>query len=376
MKNKLELKICKRCVMDQSDPLISFTHSGCNHCDTYFNRVKVEIPNSEPERETKLRILVNKIKKDGRKKQYDCVIGVSGGVDSTSVALNIKKLGLRPIAVHLDNGWNSELAVWNIQETLRVLKIPLKTHVINWQEFRDLQKSFIEADVPNCEIPTDHAIGALLIKTALKHRIKYILHGGNVQTEAIMPISWGWYNQDLKHINDINKKFYKSSLSSYPKINIYQYLYAFTIRRLKFIPILNYLNYNKTKAKQYIIKELNWRDYGGKHFESIFTRFFQGYYLPQKFGFDKRKAHLSCLVCAGEITRKEALKILSEPCYDINLQEKDLAYVRKKLKYDPDVFNSILKRKPKLHTEYKTNKFLLEDMEKLKKIFKTIVTNV
>ena len=369
-------RVCVKCIMDTTDPEIEFdAHGRCNHCVRYDQRMANEWFTGEAAK-ARLDRLVENVRSAGRGREYDCIIGVSGGVDSTTVAYHVKRLGLRPLALHLDNGWNSELAVDNIRKMLEKLEIDLITHVIDWREFRDLQRSFLKASVPNCEIPTDHAINALLINTALKKGIRYILHGGNLATEGIMPISWGYYNQDLKHLKAVHKRFGSSSLKTLPQIPLRRFVWAMTGKRMRYIPILNCLDYNKQAAKELITGEFGWRDYGGKHFESIFTRFFQGYILPRKFGFDKRRAHLSTLVCAGEIDREEALREMTKPAYDPALQAEDREYVIKKLNFTEAEFDAIMSAPPRAHADYPSNRLYFHELRRLKGLFKRIATSV
>ncbi len=367
-------RVCSRCIMDTSDPDIDFHDDGtCNHCRRYAERAESEIFRGDMA-ERHLDSLVAEMKRNGRKREYDCIIGVSGGVDSTMVAYHVRRLGLRPLALHLDNGWNSELAVNNIHTTLAALDIDLQTHVIDWEEFRDLQLSFLRASVPNCEVPTDHAINALLIKTAARTGIRYVLHGGNVATESIMPLAWSYYNQDLRHLRAIHRRFGSRKLKTLPQITFVGFVSAILVRGVRYIPILNCLDYNKAKAKALIQSDLGWRDYGGKHFESIYTRFFQGYILPTKFGFDKRRAHLSTLVCAGEIGRDEALREMDKEPYPAVELARDREYVPKKLGITNDEFEQIMSAPPRQHGDYPSNRFLFHDLQSLRERFKRIAT--
>lgn len=369
-------RTCDRCIMDTSDPEIQFDAKGeCNHCRDYDSRASKELFVGT-ERELRLEKMVNRIKKEGRGRDYDCIIGVSGGVDSTMVAYHMKQLGLRSLAVHLDNGWNSELAVCNIKQTLDTLGIDLLTHVIDWDEFRDLQLSFLKASVPNCEIPTDHAINALMINTAMKTGTRFILNGSNLATEAIMPLAWGYHNQDLKHVRAIHRRFGSVPLKTFPTLSLSRFVWAIMVRGIKLVPILNYLNYNKSEAKALIQSELGWRDYGGKHFESIYTRFFQGYLLPRKFGYDKRRAHLSTLIASGQMTRDEALREMQQDAYGGNDLEQDRQFVIKKFGLTEGEFEDIMNAPAKRHTEYPSNYFIYEELKSLKNIFKRIATRV
>ena len=345
-----EYRMCTRCVMDTTDPDIVFDENGvCNHCHTYDRMVREYVVDGE-EGLRHLEQIAQKMRKDGQGKKYDCVIGVSGGVDSTYVAFRVKQLGLRPLAVHLDNGWDSELAVKNIEETLKRLDIDLYTEVLDWEEFRDLQVSFLKASTPDSEIPTDHAIVALLSKMAEKLGVKYIIVGHNVRTETHLPRSWSQGHFDWKYIRAIQDKFGTLPLKTFPHFGFFKfYLRMISQKRIE---ILNYIGYNKKEALRVLQEDLGWRYYGGKHYESIYTRFYQGYILPEKFGFDKRRSHLSSLVCSGEITRSQALDDLKAPTYAPSMQEEDREYVVKKLGLSDEQFNAIMAAPRKTYWDY------------------------
>lgn len=333
-------RTCTRCVMDTSDAEISFDEHGvCNHCRRYDALAAEELDRGPAE----LDGLVREIKRAGARKDYDCVIGVSGGVDSTYVAYEVKRLGLRPLAVHLDNGWDSELAIHNIEQALRTLKIDLVTRVLDWDEFRRLQVSFLRASVPDAEIPTDHAIMATLNEEAARRRIRYVISGVNVATEAILPSRWTYGVHDWRYIRNIHRQFDGSSLSTFPHASRMRLSYFSRIRRIHFVALLDYLHYVKSDAMELLERELGWRPYGGKHYESIYTRFFQGYILPTKFGIDKRKAHLSTLICARQLTREDALRELDENEYLSSGQAaEDRTYVVKKLGLTDAQFDEII----------------------------------
>lgn len=369
-----EFRICQRCVMDSTDPLIYFDEKGiCNHCTAYYDRITKEIPDDET-RGIVFQQVVDKIKSIGKGNDYDCVIGLSGGVDSSYLALKVKDAGLKPLAVHLDNGWNSELAVDNIKRIVTKLDIDLITHVIDWDEFRDLQKSFIKASVPNCEIPTDHAINALLFNTASKFGIKYIIGGGNIATEGILPISWTYYNQDLRHIKAIHAKFGSIPIKTTPTLSLKKYIWLVMVKGIRIILLLNYMDYNKDNAKKELETKLGWRDYGGKHYESIYTRFYQGFLLPNKFGIDKRKAHFSTLICSGQMTREEAIEELATDSYKSLRLEEDMSYIQKKLGFSETEFNNIMKSPIANHTDYPSSVKFLEGLKKYRGFFKRIAT--
>ena len=345
-----EYRMCTRCVMDTTDPDIIFDENGvCNHCHTYDRMVREYVVDGE-EGLRHLEQTAQKIRKDGQGKKYDCIIGVSGGVDSTYVAYRVKKLGLRPLAVHLDNGWDSELAVKNIEETLKRLDIDLYTEVLDWEEFRDLQVSFLRASTPDSEIPTDHAIVALLCNMAEKIGIKYVIVGNNVRTETHLPRSWSQGHFDWKYIHEVQKRFGTLPLKTFPHFNFLTYYFRMITQ--KRIEILNYIGYNKKEASRVLQDELGWRYYGGKHYESIYTRFYQGYILPEKFGFDKRRSHLSSLVCSGEVTREQALEELKIPTYAPAMQEEDREYVVKKLGLTDIEFSDIMSAPRKNYWDY------------------------
>lgn len=368
-------QICKRCIMDTSEPEIVFDSNGfCNHCNEAIKRINGQILPPD-ERAQALNALVAKIKKEGRGKEYDCIIGVSGGVDSSTTAYYVKKLGLRPLAVHFDNGWNSELSVHNIKNALDILNIELYTYVVDWEEFRDLQMSFLKASVANCEIPTDHGISALLFQIASREKVRFILTGSNLATESIMPYSWGHYNQDLKHIKAIHRRFGSVPLKTMPLISLADYFRYVFIKKIRQIPFINYIEYNKNEAKKMLAKETGWRDYGGKHYESVYTRFFQGYYLPKKFGFDKRRAHLSSIIVSSGMTREEALAEMEKPIYPEGLLREDMQFVIKKFGITQAKFDKILHAPLKRHTDYPSHYFLFHRMRKYKNIFRRIATS-
>jgi N-acetyl sugar amidotransferase len=372
-----EIKICSRCVMDTTATEITFDDKGiCTFCHQYDNVTTKDLY-VDKGGEERLNNLIAKIKKDGSNREYDCLIGISGGVDSSYVAYLVKKVyGLRALAIHLDNGWNSELAVANVEHIVKKLDIDLSTYVLDWKEFKDIQTSFLKASVSNIEIPTDHAIWALLIKTAAKHKIPYIIAGNNVVTESIMPESWLYGSKDSKFIKSIHKQFGKVKLKTYPSLSTFDYVDYLLIRGIRWVPILNYINFVKSDAKQLLIDELGWRDYGGKHYESIFTRFFHSYYLPVKFGYDLRKSYLSALVCSGQISRNDALEELKQAPIDPQLLKQDRDYVVKKLGLSEEEFEQILKNPNKIFIDYPNNDSLWRNFSWLIKIARSIITRV
>lgn len=343
-------KVCTRCVMDTTDPEIQFNENGvCNHCLEYEESVSKNVISGDEGR-NRLKEIIHNIKRDGANKEYDCIIGVSGGVDSSFVAYKVKELGLRPLAVHLDNGWDSELAVSNIHNVLEKLDIDLFTHVIDWEEFKDLQLAFLKASTPDSEIPTDHAIFAILYRMAVKKGIKYVITGCNVKTETHLPDAWSQGHFDGSYLKSVHKQFGNMKLKTFPYMNFHT---AFKYKRIMArIDILNYIDYVKRDAEKILEERLGWRPYGGKHYESIYTRFYQGYLLPKKFGFDKRKAHLSSLICSGEVSRDKALEELKKEPYPIEMQKEDKEYVIKKLGLTENKFEEIMNLPIRSYSEY------------------------
>jgi N-acetyl sugar amidotransferase len=361
----MQHKTCTRCIMDTTDPDITFDADGvCNHCHRY-ERVAAQRLIPLDERDVKLKALVAEIKAVGAGKPYDCVIGVSGGVDSTYVAYVVKQLGLRPLAIHLDNGWNSELAVANIQKTLETLDIDLHTHVIDWIEFRDLQLSFLRASTPDGEVPTDHAIFALLYEMAAKNGLKHVITGTNVVSEAILPEKWGYGYFDWTYIKDVHRRFGTSRLSTYPHFSLVKLAYYVFSRKIRLISILNYVDYDKKTAMEFLQNKLGWVYYGGKHYESIYTRFYQAYLLPRKFEIDKRKAHYSNLVLSGQMSRDEALIAMKEPVYPEKLLLEDRDYVSKKLGLKSGELDAIVASPNKIFADYKTSHKLFEAAKRM-----------
>lgn len=349
-------QICTRCIMDTTDPDIRFDDDSiCSHCYTYQKLTQSE-SYLKKKKLGALENLIREIKEKGKGKRYDCVIGVSGGVDSTYTAYLTKNLGLRPLAVHLDNGWNSELAVSNIEKVLRTLDIDLYTHVIDWREFRDLQLSFLKASTPDSEIPTDHAILALLYREAAREGIQSILIGTNTATEGGGVPGWSQGHADWKYIRSIHKKFGTKSLKSFPHLGPVGFLYYIVIRRIGVIQILDYIDYNKQYALATLEKELDWKSYGAKHYESIYTRFFQGYILPKKFGYDKKRLHLSSLIWSGQISREGAIEELAKDDYPAEVQGQDREFVIKKLEISTEEFDRIMELPPKSFWDYPSYK--------------------
>lgn len=365
MNNEGKYQECTRCVMDTSDHEIRFDENGyCNHCTAYFEKISRLVYQGEKS-DIELAALIEKVKKDGKGHNYDCVIGISGGVDSAYVAYLTKKFGLRALSVHMDNGWNSELAVKNIEMILKKLDIDLYTYVLDWEEFRSLQLTFLKASTPEPETPTDIAIPAALHKIAAKHKVKYIFSGGNYATEGILPKSWHYNAKDVKYLKAINRKFGGKKLKTFPTFGYKNEMYYKLIKGIRMIYLLNYVPYNKGEAMKILQDELEWKYYGGKHHESIYTKFVQSYILPEKFGIDYRRATFSTQICSGEMSREEALEDLKNMPYDPAVAVGEKVYVSKKLGISENELEEILKLPPKSYKDYPNDKKKLEFIYKI-----------
>jgi N-acetyl sugar amidotransferase len=347
-----------------ADPDITFDQDGvCNYYHEYHEKAKLRLFHDQPQ---KLTQILEKIKASAKDKDYDCLIGVSGGVDSTYVAYLVKQWGLRPLAVHLDNGWNSELSIKNIEKTLNVLGIDLYTEVLDWEEFKAMQIAFLRSATPDLEIPTDHAIYSCLFKIANEKGIKYIIYGNNFASESVLPVSWSYGHLDWYYITQILKKFGNGlRLRSFPNITIPKYIYYTFIKGIRIVSILNYIQYTREEAMDVLQNKLDWKYYGGKHYESIYTRFFQGYILPQKFKIDKRKAHLSTLIFSGQLTREQALMELKKDTYPDSLMEEDREFVIKKFNLTREEFDAIMNLPNKTFRDYSNSSKLFKFLRKM-----------
>ena len=360
-----DYRICNRCVMDTSDPDIRFDEHGvCNHCHSRDTWAASQ-PSAD-ERKRRLDKLVEAIKRAGRGRDYDCLVGVSGGVDSSYVLHLAVEMGLRPLAFHFDNGWNSETAVRNIHNLVNGAGVDMFTYVVDWPEFRDMQRAFFRASVIDIELLTDHAQKTINIRTAARKRIRYVLTGNNRATEFPLPPSWRWNKWDSRNIRAIQKRFGTKKLRSYPSMSFPQTLRAQLPGGAESAPILNLIDYDKAAAKQLLMDRYGWRDYGGKHWESVFTKFFQAHVLPAKFGVDKRRAHLSSLIWSGGVTRDEALAELEKPLYTPRELEEETLYVRKKLGMSEEEFTAVMAAPPVSHTAYPNNQAAYDRFNRVK----------
>ena len=327
-------KICSKCVMDTSDPNIKFDENIiCDHCHDFETSLAPHWDTSERGRQDLQKILDN-IKQSRKDSDFDCLLGISGGVDSSYMLhLAVKEFGLKPLVFHVDGGWNSELAVHNINVMIDKLGLDLYTEVINWEEMKDFQLAFFKAGVPHLDIPQDHAFIATLYNYASKYNIKYILNGGNYSTECVQyPMKYYYYGTDMTHNNHIRKLFGTIKMKDYPFSSIYRHkIYLKYIRRIQVVKPLNYIPFFKEKALDLLARVYSWKPYPQKHFESRFTRFLEGYWLPERFGFDPRRVMFSSLILTGQMSRQTAMDLLQTPAYDKDLIEDDIDYIAKKL---------------------------------------------
>lgn len=339
-----------------ADPDITFDENGiCNYYHEYkIAEQRMVFKGSEGK--VKLAGGVSRIKSRAKAGDYDCVLGLSGGADSTYLAYLAKREGLKPLIVHFDYGWNSETAVKNVENAVSKLGFDLFTYVMDWPEFKDLLRSYFLASVLDLDVPADHMIFGALYKVAGKYGIKTMLSGHNVVTEHVLPRTWNYNKFDIVNLRNIHRKFGAKPLKKLPALGLWQTAYYQLLLNIESVQLLNYVDYNKAEVKRIIQKEVGWTDYGGKHHESVFTRFYQGYILPEKFHIDKRKAHLSNLIFSGQLSREDALNELKKPTYDATLQQEDKVFVAKKLDFSTSEFKEVLRRPNVPHEFYGTDK--------------------
>jgi N-acetyl sugar amidotransferase len=341
-------KICTRCILDTTVTDIWFDEKGeCKYC-----KINDEMEKDHPlgpESDIKLKEIIEKIKRDGKGKPYDCIAGTSGGRDSTYTLLKAVEWGLRPLAVHFDNGWNTEISVKNIKKTCEKLNIPLYTIVADWEEFKDLQVAFLKSSTPDSDIPTDYAIYSVLFKMAAKEGVKYILNGHSFRTEGTSPISWTY--MDGRYLKAVHKKFGKiKKIKSFPVLTLPRLLYYAFAKGIKDVRVLEFIDYRKKDVDHVLTSQLDWEYYGGHHHENVYTKFFQSYYLPKKFNIDKRKTELSALIRSGQITREVALKEISSSSYEYD--PAVVEYAINKLGLSKEEWEIIMKSPVKTHDDY------------------------
>lgn len=367
---KREYQICVRCAMDTSDSKIVFDDEGvCDHCRNFDNNIKPEW-NRMQQNPQELEKLISKIKKDGKNNQYDCIIGLSGGLDSTYLLYYaVEILGLRPMVFSVDTGWNLPVAEQNIKNIVEKLNLELYTHKINKEEMADLQLAFFKSQVPYQDIPQDHVIFAALYNTAVKHKIKHVLTGANFSMECVRePNEWVYMN-DLKMIKDIHKKYGQIKLSTLPLVSMFKYkIYYKYFKKMNVAAPLNYIEYDKVKVLKLLKDKFDYEPYKNKHYESRFTRYYEGSWLIEKFGFDKRRAHSSSLILTNQLKREDALKLLSEQPYSTELVNEDRLIICEAMNISEADFLELMKQQNKSYTDYKNSSFKINLAVKLAKI--------
>jgi N-acetyl sugar amidotransferase len=348
--------------MDTTDSKIVFDENGvCDHCNTFYKDIKPYWNPESQESKKKLEQIVEQIKKEGNGKDFDCIIGMSGGIDSSYlVYLAKEKLGLNPLVFHVDAGWNSDTAVHNIEKIVDKLGLDLYTEVIDWEEMKDLQLSFFKSGVPHIDTPQDHAFFATMYKFASKYNVKYILTGGNYSTECVRnPIEWMYYQSDSTQIRDIHSKFGKIPLKKFPLTNIlWHKVYLPYVKGVKLIRPLDLMPYHKEEAMQFLEKEFGYKRYPQKHFESRFTKFYESYWLYERFGYDVRKVQFSSLILTGQMSRDEALKKLKQLPYDKENIKHEIEFVANKLEISVDELMSYMDIPKKTYKDYKNQMWI------------------
>lgn len=364
MKKDNLIQVCTNCIMDSTDETIIFDeHGRCDYCANYYNNILPNWKNSEDD-EVKILPVLEKIKEEGKNKDYDCIIGISGGLDSSYlVHLAVTKWGMRPLLYHVDAGWNSDVSTHNIRSLVDKLGLDLYTDVINWEEMKDLQRAFFKSQVPDIDTPQDLVFFSSLYNYCAKNKIKYILTGGNFSTECVRePLHWGaYYQTDMKYVNDIHSKFGTRELKTFPTCDIFKYKIQYRfVNGIRVVKPLDHTRFIKKEAEDLLEKEYGWQRYKHKHHESRFTRWFEAFWLREKFGFDKRKNHLSSLVLTGQMSREDALRRVSEPELPADELKSETEYVAKKLGFTMDELMGYFNGPNKTFQDYKNNYKLIQ----------------
>lgn len=355
-------QICSNCIMDTSDSTLTFDERGwCDYCRNFEKNIA---PNWHPDERGLAEITptIEKIKEEGKDREHDCLIGISGGLDSSYVAYVAKeKFGLRPLMFHCDTGWNSDLGVSNIQKIIEGMNLDLVTEVVNWEEMKDLQRAFFKAQVPFVDTPQDLALFSALYNFAAKNGFKYIITGGNNSTECVREsLEWTYFSTDMVHVKDIHNRFGSRPLKTFPTCDIFKYrIYYRWLKGTRVVKLLDYVPFIKETAIEELKARFGWQPYPQKHYESRFTRFYESFWTPRKFGYDKRRAYLSSLILTGQMTRDQALERIARPELDERTMEQEFEYVAKKLGWTVAEFTEIMNGENKTFRDYRNNYFLI-----------------
>lgn len=369
-KTKLRYQQCTRCIMDTSAAEIVFDAAGvCNFCSDFLVRSDGLLNENPDQKEARLEKLVADVRAAGRNSSYDCIVGVSGGVDSSWTLVQVKKLGLRPLAVHMDNGWNSELAQNNISNLVGSLGVDLYTHVIDWHEYKALMQAFFDANVIDVELLYDNAMRAVNYRQAAKYGVKYILSGTNQVTEGIrMPSDWNWFKFDKRNIKAIARDAGIQRFETFPSMGTVDFVWYHFVRRVNWVSFLDYVSYNKSSAINKLEAEYGFKRYPYKHYESIFTRFYQGYLLPEKFAVDKRIIHLSNLIVTGQMSKTDALNDMNGRAYSSEYElQSDLVYFLKKMGWSKEKLSYYIAQPRVPHDAFPSEKPLWDFLNRLYK---------
>lgn len=357
----MSYQICTNCIMDTSDSRITFDEKGmCDHCNDFYQNVQPHWYTGERGKR-KLDDIVAKIKEDGKDRDFDCILGMSGGVDSSYMLhYAIQVLELRPLVFHVDGGWNTELAENNIRVMVDKLGVNLHTQVVDWEEMKDFQLAFFKSGVPHIDIPQDHAFIATLYNYAYKHDIKYILNGGNISTECVRnPMEFLYYGTDMTHLKDIMRRFSTVKMRTYPFSSVFKHkIYLRYIKKIQVVRPLDLIPYHKAEALALLEYEYGWTPYPQKHFESQFTRFFEGYWLPERFGFDTRRVQFSSLILTGQMSRDEALEAMKSPAYNPDTIEEEFNAIAEKLGITADELRGYFNMPKRFYWDYKNQEFI------------------
>ena len=360
--SQINYQICSNCIMDTSDPNITFDERGwCDYCRNFHKNIQTNWhPNEKGEK--LIAPLIDKIKKDGKGRDHDCLIGISGGLDSSYVTYIAKeKFGLRPLMFHCDTGWNSQVGVHNIESMINGLGLDLHTEVVDWLEMKDLQVAFFKSQVPFVDTPQDLALFSAIYNFAAKNKFRYVITGGNYSTECVREsIDWTYYSTDMRHVKDIHRRFGQRPLKTFPTCDIFKYkLYYRYIKGIRVIKLLDYVPYIKEDTIRELNERFGWQKYAQKHYESLFTRFYESYWTPKKFGYDKRRAYFSSEILTNQMTREEALERIAKPELDEQTMAKDFEYVAKKLDLTVPELQEIFEGENKTYRDYKNNMALI-----------------